>query len=121
MTGDKIDQWLGNIGLFNRKKVYKMCHGGLNNHDDNFLITDHFFFMVHWLPKPFKIIPNLILLFFFCATNVLLFPILLISYIYFYFFELSLSRYYFFKCDKLIFIQFLRSLKSFLYLKNFYM
>ena len=26
MTGVKIDQWQGNIGLFNRKKLYKMCH-----------------------------------------------------------------------------------------------
>ena len=90
MTGVKIDQWRGNIVLFNRKNVYKMCHGGLNNHDDNFLITDHFFFMVHWLPIPFKIIPNLIFIFFFCAASVLLFPILLTLYVYFYFFELSL-------------------------------
>ena len=102
MTGVKIDQWRGNIGLFNRQKVYKMCHGGLNNHDDNFLITDHFFFMVHWLPILFTIIPNLILLFFLCYECALIPHSTFIVCLLLLLRALSFSIL-FFQCDKLIF------------------
>ena len=68
-SGVSIDQWRGNIGLFNRKKKYKMCYRGLNIHAGNFLFTGHFFSLLHLLAIPSKIILNLILPFFYCGTS----------------------------------------------------
>ena len=73
MTGVSIEQWRGNIGIFDRKNVSNKSVEE-RNISTTFLITE---FLCHKL-VPLKILYGIILLFLYCATIVTLLPVLLI-------------------------------------------
>ena len=80
MTGVSIEQWRGNIGLFNRKSIFKKYLKECNDYTV-FLITIFLHKLLHLLRVPFEILSSLLLLFFYCIMIVTLFPISLTVYL----------------------------------------
>ena len=80
MTGVSIDQWRGNIGLFDRKKIVKSSKG--SNDQDGVLIVQ-FLLKALYLFKSLEFLYNLLLLFSYCTMTVTLFPIFLVIYLCF--------------------------------------
>ena len=81
MTGVSIEQWRGNIGIFDRRNVSKKLIQE-RNMSSTFLITDLLCGKLEMLRVPIKICCGLIFLFLYCATIVTLLPILMMISIF---------------------------------------
>ena len=79
MTEVSIDQWRGNIGLFNRKKILKAFKG--RNDCDVFVLIVELLFKISYLFNKLELLYNLLLLFSYCTMIVTLFPIVLTMYL----------------------------------------
>ena len=76
MTGVSIDQWRGNIGLFDRKKIVKSLKE--RNDQEGFLIVQLLLELLYLLNN-LDILYNMLLLFSYCTMTVTLFPIFLVT------------------------------------------
>ena len=81
MTGGSIEQWRGNIGIFDWRNVSKKLVQKRNT-TSSFLITDILCGKLDLLRVPMKICCGLIFLFLYCATIVILLPILMMISIF---------------------------------------
>ena len=77
MTGVSIEQWRGNIGIFDKKNVSKKSVEDRKT-STTFIITDFLCNKLNLFRVPLKILYGIILLFLYCATIVTLLPVLLL-------------------------------------------
>ena len=77
MGGINIEQWRGNIGIFNRKKCMRICKTGSNDFDS--FSTEYIYHLLNFFYKSVKLISSLILLFSYCSMVLFLFPTLLMT------------------------------------------